>query len=281
VLLYGSCLRRDSAEGVLDLYVLVDSYRGAYASRALALANAILPPNVVYCELAGRDGTLRAKYAVVSLADFASAAAGRSLDTRIWARFSQPSRLVYARDEAARDAVSAAVETATVTLVEHALAWLPGSGPMQRFSAAELWGSAFRETYRAELRSERPETIQGLVASAPDRYREVTRAALHELERRGRLRVRAEGDEFEVESDAPARIRARRAWRLRRPAAKALSILGLLKTAATFGDWVPYVLWKLERHSGVAIEVSERQRRHPLVLGWPVILRLLRERVLR
>ena len=68
---------------------------------------------------------------------------------------------------------------------------------------------------------------------------------------------------------------------MRRPVAKALACLGLVKTAATFGDWVPYVLWKLERQSGVQIEVSEAQRRHPLLFGWPVLIRLLRLRVLR
>ena len=68
---------------------------------------------------------------------------------------------------------------------------------------------------------------------------------------------------------------------MRRPLAKALAIAGLLKTAFTFQGWLPYVVWKLERHSGKRIELSERQRRRPLVYGWPVILRLLREGVLR
>jgi len=38
---------------------------------------------------------------------------------------------------------------------------------------------------------------------------------------------------------------------------------------------VPYILWKLERHTGRPIEVTERQRRHPLLFGWPVLARLL------
>ena len=58
-------------------------------------------------------------------------------------------------------------------------------------------------------------------------------------------------------------------------------IMRLLKTAFTFGDWVPYVLWKLERHTGRRIEPSERQRRHPLIFGWPIILPLLLRRNLR
>ena len=72
--------------------------------------------------------------------------------------------------------------------------------------------------------------------------------------------------------------------RSRRPIqaiAETLSLLRLLKTATTFGDWLPYALWKLERHTGARPELTERQRRHPLVFGWPVILRLLSQRALR
>ena len=66
---YGSCLRKQSAEGVLDLYVVVDDYRSAYGSRALAIANAVLPPNVFYVETRDGETTVRAKYAVISRAD--------------------------------------------------------------------------------------------------------------------------------------------------------------------------------------------------------------------
>ena len=55
----------------------------------------------------------------------------------------------------------------------------------------------------------------------------------------------------------------------------------LFKTALTFDDWLPYVLWKLGRHSGVWVELSERQRRYPLLFGWPVLFKLLRQRALR
>ena len=33
--------------------------------------------------------------------------------------------------------------------------------------------------------------------------------------------------------------------------------------------------------TAVRVELSERQRRHPLVFGWPVILRLIRDGVYR
>ena len=66
-----------------------------------------------------------------------------------------------------------------------------------------------------------------------------------------------------------------------RSTSRALGLLRLFKTAFTFGDWVPYVLWKLERHSGRKIELTPRQRAHPLIFAWPIILPLLLRRNLR
>lgn len=282
ILFYGSCLRRKTSEGVLDFYVLVDSYRAAYRSPALALANALLPPNVIYCEAPFGSARLRAKYAVLSLRSFGRAASGRGIDTRIWARFSQPAALVYVRDEAARQRVVEAVTSAVLTMLERACAWLPrDGGARQPVGAEQLWAAAFAETYRAELRSERPAVIRGLYAAAPERFDRIAREALRELAARGRLVLREEGEGFVADLPDARRAALRAGWRVRRPLAKLLACLGLVKTAATFGDWVPYVVWKLERQSGVQIEVSEAQRRHPLLFGWPVLFRLLRLRVLR
>ena len=79
----------------------------------------------------------------------------------------------------------------------------------------------------------------------------------------------------------PAVRRARWARYLRRPVAKALAVVQLLKSAFTFGDWLPYALWKLERHTGTRLSPTERQRRHPFLCGWPLIIRVLRRRDLR
>jgi hypothetical protein len=281
VLFYGSCLRKRTAEGVLDFYVLVDSYREANPGRLHALANRLLPPNVFYVELAGERGMLRAKYAVVSLADFARGAAGRWLRSGIWARFSQPARAVWLRDAAAAQSVAAACAEAALTLLARTLPLLPGEGERVHASAAELWQTAFRETYGAEMRPESPEAAAGLFHEQPERYARVAQLAALELEARGALRVLAAGDALEVELPAGGRRQGRRRSRLRRPLAKLAYVAQLVKTGFTFGDWLPYALWKLERHSGTRFVASERQRRHPFLFGLPLLVRALRERALR
>jgi hypothetical protein len=281
VLFYGSCLRGRTAEGVLDFYVLVDSYRDASPSRALAWAGALFPPNVFYLELATPHGSLRAKYAVLSMRDFERGAGPRSLRSSIWARFSQPAIAVFARDAEVRQAVVGAAQQAVLTTLERIVPLLPARAGVHRFRPADFWQRAFQETYAAEMRTEAPETIRAVYSAAPDRFDRIARLGLGELARRGRLRLSGEGEPVEVILDAWRRRRARLAWRLWRPLAKLVYFTGLIKTAFTFGDWLPYVLWKLERHTGTRIAPSERQRRHPLIWGWPLLFRVLWQRDLR
>jgi hypothetical protein len=278
VVFYGSCLRRETPEGVLDFYALVDSYRAAYRSRRLALANRVLPPNVFYLETRRGGETLRAKVAVVSRADFARGAEGRGLRTGIWARFCQPALAVHLRDESAREALVAAVVEAHLTAVRRVLPLLPEGG---RVGFEELWQRIFRETYAGELRPEADAAIEKLYSADPGRYGRAGASALRELAERSGGGLRVETQDGGFRAFVPARRRARIAWRLRRPAARTAYAAQLLKTAFTFGEWLPYALWKLERHTGTHIEPSERQRRHPLIFGWPILWRVLARRQLR
>jgi len=281
VLFYGSCLRKQTAEGVLDFYALVDDYPSAYASRWLARANAALPPNVFYLEAETPQGTIRCKYAVVSLRDFARGAGPRAIRPAIWARFCQPAIAVWSRDEASRRAVVRATMRAVCTATSRALEVLPDEAGVQCFTSGEFWQALFEETYGGELRPESAETIQSLYRAAPERYARVLRTALEVLASSGALSVRGDGDKLSVIQPAEQLRRARRARRLRRPAAKLVGVAQLLKSAVTFGDWLPYALWKLERHTGTRLVPSERQRRHPFVFAWPLLFRVLRRRELR
>jgi hypothetical protein len=279
VLFYGSCLRRGTtAEGVLDFYALVDSYRAAYASRLLALANALLPPNVFYLEAEQGGERLRAKVAVVSLADFARGAAGHGLRTGIWARFCQPALAVHVRDARACEALVAALVEAQLTAVRRVAPLLPGG---ERISYEGLWRRIFRETYAGEMRPEADAEIERLYAAHPTRYDRAAANALRELAERSPQRLRVELEEGGFKLWLVSARGARLGWRLRRPLAKAAYAAQLLKTAFTFGDWLPYALWKLERHTGRRIEPTERQRRHPLLFGWPILWRVLARRELR
>jgi hypothetical protein len=251
VLFYGSCLRRPEsllADSLLDFYLLVDDYKAAYGSALAALANRILPPNVFYLEAAQGGTTLRCKYAVISLAQFQAGMSRATDNVSLWARFSQQSRLVWSRDARTAEAVAAACAEATLTMLGNTIPLIPGA------SAEATWQRAFEETYRAELRSEGTERAVELVDADRERYRRVTALALSAM-----------GNTASADACTAA-------WRGRRRTSKLLNVARLVKATFTFDGALDYVLWKVKRHSGVEMPVTDWQRRHPLlsapVLAW-------------
>ncbi len=277
VLFYGSCLRKNTLEGVLDFYVLVDSYPAVYRRRVPAFFNRLIPPNVFYLEWQTEHGTLHAKYAVISVADFERCMSPRCMHAYIWARFAQPALLAYTRDEETHARVIRATARAVMTLVQRLGVFLPHEDGAQRFAASELWQEAFRRTYGAELRPESAETVKTVYEADPARYDGAAAEALVALRKEGWLDALDRHDDgtFAVTMPAGRLRRARWTWRRRRPVAKTIAVARLIKTAFTFGDWVPYAKFKLERHTGTTIELTPRQRRHPILFFSPVILRLL------
>jgi hypothetical protein len=200
----------------------------------------------------------------------------------VWSRFSQPSVLAYARDRRAKVAAERASVNALLTMVAHMLAFLPRPQEGRLvFSAEDLWQSGFRETYRGEFRPEREATIRSVYEAARERYDALTGPALRVLERRGWLRLEQDGSRYEVRMAPRRRAALLARWKVRRPLTKALQFPRLIKSALTFGDWVPYALFKVHRHTGIQIEPTERQLRHPFIWGWPILFRLLREQALR
>jgi hypothetical protein len=258
ILFYGSCLRQPASaaappEGILDFYAVVDRYRDAYPGRLLALANRVLPPNVFHVTCSWRGEPVRAKYAVISMAQFRRGLSRASFQTSLFARFAQPCRLAFARDATARAAIGKALADAVITMVAAVAPLLE-----RNFDAEQLWLRGFRETYRAELRTEGAARARDLYASARERYDAITPFALS-----------AAG----IAGGPSARDRrvAQLRWAGRRVLGKLFSVLRLAKSAFTFDGGVDYILWKIERHSGVRLPVSPWQRRHPL-LASPVFL---------
>lgn len=273
ILFYGSCLRSgDDLDGLVDLYLLVDGYRSAFNSRWQALLNALLPPNVYYLERELEGHVVRTKYAVLSLADFQKGTSMRWFHSYLWGRFCQPTGLLYARDDAAADIVLKCFGQSVLTFVRRVLPQATGE-----FTAQQLWSRGLTLSYSAELRSENPEKRARLYDAAPEYYEEITRLALESIaddieieDRSGQLRYRQH-------ISAGKRLASRCAWKLRSWQGKLLSIMRLLKATLTFEGGVDYILWKIERHSGVTVEVEPQLKRRPLLAMWVLSWRLYRK----
>lgn len=262
VLFYGSCLRQDPAddppEGIQDFYVVVDRYRDAYDSRWQAFANWLLPPNVFYIEHLWHGHTVRAKYAVVSRDQFVRGTSSAAFHPSLWARFSQPVALLHARDEVARTAMIGAIAEAVETMLE-------ASAPLAEPSShpADLWQAALRQTYGAELRPESAERAATIYKADAERYDRMARLVFSgQLQEDGRITIGATDE---------TKQKTRRAWLFRRIVGKPLSVLRLMKSLFTFKGGVDYALWKVERHTGVRVPLTNFERRHP-VLNAPRLL---------
>ena len=253
VLFYGSCRRaHDDSGSIVDLYVLVDAYRAAYGSLLPALANRALAPNVYYLETPFAGRIIRAKVAVVSMDQFERGIA-HWFHPYLWGRFAQPCGLLHAADDAVRRRVARALGTAVATFAARILPRLPAV-----FDAEALWTRGLLLTYAAELRSEGPDRIRALWVAAATELTALTRAL--SLERGWDV---AAAGRYRNPSTARERWTSACGWAVRRVQGKALSILRLLKASFTFDGGLPYLAWKIERHSGVTIEITPFMRRFP------------------
>ena len=277
VLFYGSCLRsKNPFDGIVDLYLIVDNYSAFYGNQARAFSNWLLPPNVFYKEFDVGNSTVRVKYNVLSMHDLHDGLSGRWIHPYLWGRFSQPVEILWSRDEELRTSVAADLQQAASTFLARVLPRVPASG-----SVSELWAHGLRLSYSTELRSEGPDRARELVAHAINHYVSVTEAAAPSL--RYALRISGSGmnARYSATVARPTRFGARLSWAIRRLLGKAFSLARLVKALFTFEGGLDYAAWKLERHTGQVIEISDRVRRHPVIFVWPLLWRLYRRGVIR
>lgn len=258
VLFYGSNLRTGSLEGVLDYYLLLP---GPPESG--------IWPRVSYHEWRHGDDMLRAKVATMTLAKFAAAAAGGLTDTTIWARFVQPSALIWRRDREAETAVTGALTAAAQTAARLAAAVGPAEG-----TEAEYWTALFRATYRAEFRVEKPGREQSILSLNAAHFDGLLPLAWAEAG----IVVERRGDRLAPSVSPAERARVLGWWNRRRRLGKPLNLLRLVKASTTFEGAARYAAWKIERHTGVPVKLTPWRERHPILAAPGVLWSVWRAR---
>ncbi len=258
VLFYGSNLRTGSLDGVLDFYVLLPGDR-----------EAAIWPTVSYHERLHEGTVLRAKLATMTLATFARAASGALTDTTIWARFVQPSALIWAADEAARAEVVASIAAAAVTAARLAAALGPVSG-----TAEDYWRALFRATYSAEFRVEKQGRENDILAVNADHFAGLLPLALEA----GGIPPGLHGAILTPRLMPGERARIIGWWKRRRRMGKPLNLLRLVKASTTFEGAARYAAWKIERHTGMPVELTPFRERWPLLAAPQVLWDLSQHR---
>ncbi len=265
-LYYGSSLRAmNDPDKMLDFYVLIDSYRKTHKNPVRAFLNWTIPPAVYYLENKNQDGTLSTcKYSVISLSAFERKCTGRAFLSMIWGRFSQPCVLLFAKD----NATHASIQTARANAISHianqtsALFTVPTT-------ATKFWARGFLESYKTELRPESSDTrSEEIVTKYQDRYDALMAILYGKPSKDG---------QYTLSSSRLSKALCKWTWFWRRRLGKIQAAIRILNTASTFDGGLDYALHKLKSHSGVTIDVTKSQRRHPVlwspILAWKLYKR--------
>src|SRR5262245_19459940 len=110
IIAYGSCLRGvATSESLIDLYVLTHSATAMPIPKLAQWACGVVPPNVYYAECSYEGTVLRSKYAMLPIDQFAHWMRSDTSNPYFWARFAQPSALVYCADDTTRAKVTMAI----------------------------------------------------------------------------------------------------------------------------------------------------------------------------
>jgi hypothetical protein len=289
VLLYGSQLLRAQPDthSAYDFVVIVDNYGAFYAGLRAAgelprpvwvmrtMAH-VLPPNVIaFAPGNGREGI--AKCQITSREHFERALGPRPPDHFVLARMVQRVAIVWSR--AAEDA--SWVERQLAGARSRVLTWmapyLEGA-----FDPARLGRRLLEVCYGAELRPEAQDRADTIFEAQVEHFRSTFPPVLEQAERDGTVeRVSSPGVDSahaEYRLAGPASQAERRRWRRHFGRSKARATARWFKHTITFANWLPYIVRKVERHTGREIHLTPLERKLPLVFLWPRAVHVLLSR---
>jgi hypothetical protein len=285
ILLFGSRLVQASPDrySAYDLVVVCESYRRFYDALARAgaarrspavqsLLNRVLAPNVIAFAPDGWEGGPVAKIMVLEPRTFERALERDSPDHFVKGRLVQRVALLHARDPRTAEWVEGLLRGAR----EDVPRWV---GPFLEspFTAERAAHRMLELSYAGEVRPEAADRVRDVFAAQRDFLIAALGGALEGAAARGELE-RVDGPE-------PAyRFSRRRGWLDRARVrgyflrSKARATARWLKHVLTFDNWLDYIARKIQRRTGMRVEITPWERRLPLLLLWPKVFRVLMRR---
>jgi hypothetical protein len=262
-----------------DLFVVVEGYRPFYESlrragltgkRAglMALVSEWLPPS--QCSLRFDPESVHAKATVVRYDTYRRETSPRRRDHFCIGRLFQPTRILHARDEAARAGILDGLVEAHRETWTWVRPWLP---PV--FDAEAYGLAALRTSMRWEVRPEPAGRADALWEAQSLAQVPVFEALLRELAGRGEV-VAVAGAPASAAAARPVGVLERARLELYFLRSIVRSTARWLKHVVTFEGWLDYIARKASRHGGEPIELTGRERRWPLIFLWGRVFRYLR-----
>jgi hypothetical protein len=279
ILAFGSRVTGSSpgAASAWDLFCVVTDYSDFYrrtrvalgwrrSAPVLAALNRILPPSVLH--LPDPDGP-GAKVFVIREDHLAARLRARGADHFCRGRLFQRVDPIHARDADARDRLSALLAANRRGMIPWMRPFLAGP-----FDADGFCRGLLATSYSTEIRREDSARVEEVFAAQREALIASFGPLLELAADQGEL-IRVDGAyRYRSPAGAPTRWRGRAGIL----AARVLATLRWPKYLLTFDGWLDYIVAKVERRVGVPVELTERERRWPLLLLWPKFFRVMRAR---
>jgi len=276
IVIYGSQLLRaePNRHSAWDMVFIVDRYgpfhraivdAGLHRGPAwlLDLMARVLPPWATMVEAHGAEAI--GKCMVVSRAHFERAVRPRSPDHFLKGRMVQRVALVWAKDRGSADAIEGWLREGRRDVLRWAGPWLD-----EPLDAGSVSRRMLEVSYGGELRPENTSRALEIHDAQAEWLERAYAEVLEEETSAGRL-VRADGGGYRFVRPPGRWARFRtRVYFMR---SKARATLRWFKYIVTFDGWLPYLVRKVERRTGETVELSERERRYPLIFLWPRVFR--------
>lgn len=276
--MYGSRLLKTNPDrhSALDFVVLVDDYRRFYKAlvdrgelhRPVSLMTGMagmLPPNVIaFAPDEGSRGI--AKCLVVDAADFEDALGARPRDHFLLGRMVQRVGLVWSRDAEDDVWATSLLKGAHDGVLDWMAPYLDGT-----FDAAGLGRRLLEVCYSGELRPESKGRSDAIFEAQADHFGAVLQPGIDRALESGTLVRDGDG----VRLAQPADAASTRYWRAHFRRSKVRATLRWFKHMFTFANWLPYVVRKVERHTGRTIRLTLLERKLPLIFLWPRAIHVL------
>ena len=279
ILLYGSHLLRAAApdrHSAVDFVVVVDDYRAFYDGlRAagelprpvwvMAALSHVLPPNVIaFAPEQGRAAI--AKCLVVRSDHLESALGAAPPDHFLLGRLVQKVAVVWTRDAGSARWIGERLRSAHGGVLDWMAPYLD-----RPFDAAGLGRRLLEVCYQGELRPEAGDRAEQIFLAQADHFERAFRSVLDRAVGAGTLELCIDGYRL---ADPPTKDVVRR-WRRHFRWSKVRATARWLKHTVTFANWLPYVVRKVERHTGREIRLTTLERRLPLIFLWPRAVHVL------
>ncbi len=275
VIFYGSCISRGTRKETSypDFYVVVKSYKSALKKfrkkrNLYFLLSKILPPTVFFLKLEKNGKFYQCKFNLISKEHLDLYTSEGAPDTYIFGRFGKRIVLPYFSSEKEMEDLVLFHLRAVKMNAEMALHFLP-----VKFGLDEFIKKTLSISYMGDYRVERDTKIEEIFESEKNFYRRVYSLILDELEKEKKILKNSEGLYERISCSEIERKRAEKFLKRSRRR----SVYRWPKGILTVGNYVDYLLSKLERARGIKIELTPLEKKYPLIFGWKHFFRIKRE----